>query len=225
MKPLKIYSEADIKDECDLATGQGWPEVVTNNIQQIDLMNNRVDDLLDLIDDPEKLTYAQNEIKLYLFQLNHGFINDYYDHNHPCELNTFYKARIEYSIKKFQDALALLENMINGNSKSDNAEKQSTVQYPDKYYAWYHKILIKLGKADPFLEKDKQGIINYGRNKYQTKSGFYQAFNDFDIDSQKRMNGFVEKLSEKDKKKWKSIIIEISNNDADVINHLKNFPN
>lgn len=96
-------------------------------------------------------------------------------------------------------------------------------KYPDKYYAWYHKILIALGKAAQFTPGARQEIINYGKNKYGTKGhGFYQAFLDFDLNDKPR---FVNSLIPKDKGKWKKIIMEISHDDKDVINYLKKYPN
>lgn len=96
-------------------------------------------------------------------------------------------------------------------------------KYPDKFYAWYHKILIAKGKAEQFTPGAKQEIIDYGKNRYGTKGhGFYQAFMEFDLTSR---SPFVNSLSSKDKKAWKGIIIAISNNDIDVINYLKDFPN
>lgn len=58
--------------------------------------------------------------------------------------------------------------------------------------------------------------------EYGTKGGFYQAFMNFDLNAR---TTFVNSLTPKDKKAWKLIIIEISNNDSDVINYLKEFPN
>lgn len=96
-------------------------------------------------------------------------------------------------------------------------------EYPDKYYAWYHKIRIALGKAAQFTPGARQEIINYGKNEYGTKGhGFYQAFLDFDLNDKSR---FVNSLIPKDKGKWKIIIKKISQDDKDVINYLKKYPN
>lgn len=96
-------------------------------------------------------------------------------------------------------------------------------KYPDKYYAWYHKILIAKGKAEQFIPGAKQEIIDYGKERYRTKgTGFYIAYMNFDLTGPNR---FVNSLSQKERKIWKKKIIEISDNDIDVINYLKNFPN
>jgi hypothetical protein len=95
-------------------------------------------------------------------------------------------------------------------------------KYPDKYYAWYHKIRIAIGKADQFTPGAKQEISEYGKNIYKAKSGFYQAFLDFDLT---KRQSFVTSLSSKDRRKWKKVIIEISKNDSDVIKYLDDFPN
>ena len=95
-------------------------------------------------------------------------------------------------------------------------------KYAEKYYAWYHRIKIAIGKADPFPPGAKQEIINYGKEKYGTREGFYQAFITFKPEKQ---IAFVNSFTAKERKKWKSTIIEISGNDVDVIRYLENFPN
>ena len=93
--------------------------------------------------------------------------------------------------------------------------------FPDKYYAWYHLILTAVGKEPGFSPGSKQDIIALGRNKYGAKSGFYQAFINFDLT---KKQSFVNSLSDRDRRKWKSVITELSNNDNDVINFLKQYP-
>lgn len=96
-------------------------------------------------------------------------------------------------------------------------------KYPDKYYAWYHKILIAKGKAEQFTPGARQEIIDYGKTRYGTKGhGFYQSYMSFNLTTRQ---SFVDSLSPKDRKAWKGIIIEISNNNSDIINYLKEFPN
>jgi hypothetical protein len=119
---------------------------------------------------------------------------------------------------EFTDPLS--EFVLKYNGRYDNSESKK--KYSDKYYAWYHKILIAKGKAERFTPGAKQEIIDYGKNEYGTKgSGFYQAFMEFDLTSRQ---SFVNSFSPKERKKWKEIIIEISNRDTDVINYLKEFP-
>lgn len=97
------------------------------------------------------------------------------------------------------------------------------VKYAEKYYAWYHKILIALGKQDTFTPGSKKEIVAFAKNKYDFPGrGFYQAFIEFDINAK---NSFVRSLSPKDKNQWKKIIIDISKNDIQVIDYLKDFPN
>lgn len=104
--------------------------------------------------------------------------------------------------------------------------KKYRSKFPDKYYAWYHKIRIAIGKADQFTTGAMQEIINYGKNEYGTKGhGFYQAFLDFDLTKPAKFQDFVTNLSAKDRKGWKQIIGDISCNDIDVTNYLKKFPN
>ncbi|MCU0457651.1 MAG: hypothetical protein MUE37_00980 [Bacteroidales bacterium] len=94
-------------------------------------------------------------------------------------------------------------------------------KYSEKYYAWYHKIKIAIGQAGHLLPGNKQLIISTGTRLYGTKHGFYQAFISFNPE---RPKSFVEQLSDKDKKNWKRIIIEISGNDIYVRRYLENFP-
>lgn len=104
----------------------------------------------------------------------------------------------------------------------DALSGNKSIHYPDKYYAWYHKILIALGKENQFTPGAKKEIIALGKNRYGAKSGFYQKFIDFDIE---KKNSFVSGLLPRERKKWKSIITEISNSDIDVIKYLEGFPN
>ena len=94
--------------------------------------------------------------------------------------------------------------------------------YAEKYYAWYHRIKVAIGQADAFPPGAKQVIINYGKEKYGTKDGFYQAYIAFNIE---KPTTFVKSLSDKDRRKWKRIIMEISSNNTKVKRYLENFPN
>ena len=90
---------------------------------------------------------------------------------------------------------------------------------PEKWYALYHLILIALGKPVPNLTTySKADIIKYGKEQYGTGQGFYRAFKDIDLNN---MIAFVRSLPPKDKKQWKQIITDLSNNDADVVSWLK----
>jgi hypothetical protein len=94
---------------------------------------------------------------------------------------------------------------------------------PIKYYAWYHKILIAIGKADAFAPGDKKAIQALGENKYGCggTSGFYQHFIDFNLNKKETIVNSLKR----DRKTWKNAIIAISNNDIDVIRYLERFPN
>jgi hypothetical protein len=93
-----------------------------------------------------------------------------------------------------------------------------------KFYALYHWILIEIGKESPFeknnFDKNNMAFIkNFGINRYKCSGqGFYRAFKDFDIT---KKNLIVREFG----KDYKKIIITISNNDSNVINHLKKYPN
>jgi len=95
-------------------------------------------------------------------------------------------------------------------------------KYPDKYFAWYHQICQHLGKELSFPNDfGKKEIINFGNNRYGTGEGFYKAFKECDIS---KSASFVRSMTKRDRSIWKPAIIAISNNDADIIDYLKKYP-
>lgn len=96
-----------------------------------------------------------------------------------------------------------------------------TRKHPEKFYAWYHKIKEAIGQAGHIPSGKKQLIISTGERLYGTKYGFYQAYISFNL---QKPASFVKGLTDKDRKKWKKIIVEISGNDNDVKRYLKEFP-
>ena len=96
-------------------------------------------------------------------------------------------------------------------------------KYPDKYYAWYHGIKIIIGKSQNFPSNfEKKEIIEFGKNQYGTGEGFYKVINKLDLT---QTYTFLKSMSTKDRAKWKTVIIDLSNKDADIISYLKKFPN
>lgn len=103
------------------------------------------------------------------------------------------------------------------------AYSKPKLKYPDKYYAWYHGILVRLGKEPPFPKNFvKKEIIAYGKNRYQTGEGFYKTMHSLDLTQSYK---FLISMNKKDRANWKKAIIDISDNDADCINFLNKFPN
>lgn len=101
------------------------------------------------------------------------------------------------------------------------------IKISEKYYALYHWVLIEMGREKPF-EKDrftdrykKPKIIEYGKNRYKFKTSgqdFYKYYRDTDISNKVA-------IAKSFGKGYKDKLIEISNNDADIISHLKQYPN
>ena len=115
--------------------------------------------------------------------------------------------------------LEFLENETIGKSHQDKKN------YPEKYYALYHWLLIEMGKEKPFERNsmtdkyDKKTIINFGKNKYKIEGQvFYNTYINIDITNKIA-------IAKSYGKGYKNKLIEISNNDVDVISHLKIYPN
>lgn len=107
--------------------------------------------------------------------------------------------------------------------KKPDPAKSVEKRLPEKWYALYHMILVALGKQSiKTLDGTKETIIKFGKNQYGTDQGFYNTIRTIDLNN---MVAFVRSLPKKDKNKWKEIIREISNNDADVISWLSKQPN
>lgn len=112
----------------------------------------------------------------------------------------------------------------NEKGAEENKDKKT---YPEKYYALYHWLLIEMGKEKPF-EKDsitdrysKPDIIKFGKERYKFNTQgqvFYDTYINTDIT---KKTAIVRSYGKDYKKK----LIEISNNDSDVITHLKKYPN
>lgn len=108
-------------------------------------------------------------------------------------------------------------------------EKANTnkAKFPEKFYALYHCVLIEMGKEKHF-EKDritgkynKPEIMKFGVNRYKFKTQgqlFYNTYIETDLTNKTA----IAKSYGKD---YKKKLIEISNNDADFISHLKKYPN
>ncbi|MFZ4414888.1 MAG: hypothetical protein ACOYOV_17510 [Bacteroidales bacterium] len=116
----------------------------------------------------------------------------------------------------------------NINSSSDDTlptslskTKDTSKKIPEKWYAFYHMILIRLSKENQFLDTTKKGIIALGAKKYGTDQGFYRGIKNIDLNN---MPAYIKSMTSKDRNKWKSLIIELSENDADVISWVNKQP-
>jgi hypothetical protein len=113
----------------------------------------------------------------------------------------------------------------NKNQKSEETPKIKKIKTA-KYYAFYHWVLIKLGKESQFElnENDKypaNSIKNYASRKYKqcSPTRFYQSFTkDIDITNETATAKYLGKG-------YKEKIKIISNNDAEVMSFLKKYPN
>lgn len=96
-------------------------------------------------------------------------------------------------------------------------------KYADKYYAWYHGIKIIMSKEHNFPSNfGKKEKIEFGKNHYGTGEGFYKVITKLNLT---QPYTFLKSMSTKDRAKWKTVIIDLSNKDADIISYLKKFPN
>lgn len=153
------------------------------------------------------------------------------------EIIEFFYTFLEYTSEKRELIYADLVNEIN---KLQSAlptqqiatdtcmppfQKEKERKHAEKWYALYHMILIEIGKQVPRLSSgSKSEKIKYGREQYGTGQGFYREMIKIDLNT---MSTYIRSLPPKDryKGKWKNIISEISNNDADVISWLNKQPN
>lgn len=102
-------------------------------------------------------------------------------------------------------------------------ENGSEKKYPDKYYAWYHGISIALRIEKPFPNNfEKKEIVEFGNKTYGTGEGFYKEIFKLDIT---QTYTFINSMNQHDRANWKKIIIDISGNNAKIIDYLSKFPN
>jgi len=139
------------------------------------------------------------------------------------------------NILKIENALKTLEPIAIDDIQTTNKltikeEKEiitkSKPKYAAKYYALYHWILIEMGKAKLWELNEngkfpKSEIEQYAQSQYLFKDGqgFYRAFigiNDFN-----NKIAIVRSLNDKN---YKEKLKTISNNNANFIHHIKNYP-
>jgi hypothetical protein len=130
----------------------------------------------------------------------------------------------EYSGDLSRKAITFILEELESAYSEITRHTENNIKHPASYYALYHWILIEMGREKPFeLNKDGQFIRSqiqaFASERYQGISSqqFYRAFISLNIKDRASIainygNGYKEKL------------ITISDNDANVIAHLKSFP-
>lgn len=102
-------------------------------------------------------------------------------------------------------------------------DQEPTKKHPEKWYSLYHLILIAIGEQVPnFAESSKAEIINYGSEKYGTGQTFYTELRKIDLNN---LRDYIVNMTTKDRKSWKNIITDISENNAEIITWLSKQPN
>jgi len=108
---------------------------------------------------------------------------------------------------------------------NESSPQNKDSKIPAKYYALYHWILIEMGIENKFdLDSNdrykRSQIEAFANERYPkiSKQGFYRAFIEIDITNRPY-------IAVTFGKEYKEKLIEISNNDAKLIRHLKNYPN
>lgn len=143
------------------------------------------------------------------------------------------KAGYATTIKQWLSSQTKLLNKLNEIEKlkitpavrTDITHEESKENEHDaKYYALYYRILIKIGKAEPFLRDEydkfpKAKIEIFAENRFPSISTqqFYNHYRDLeDMSNKTKIARSYPNLKE--------IVAEISGNDADVLHFLKEFP-
>lgn len=120
------------------------------------------------------------------------------------------------------------------NNKPENKEKPAKepidtlekAKYPEKFYAWHDAIAMFLGIINPHPNSfSKKEIENFGVRVHNFKGkgeGYRKELKRFNIH---KINPFIRSMPPKDRTRWKKIIIDISNNNADVIYYVNELPN
>lgn len=142
----------------------------------------------------------------------------------PCTLTTLHVQEYGYYsgiISRVDELVLLYPEKFKMFHRSEPTENTLKKNIPDKWYALLHKILIATGEEKQFVDNSKAAIIAYGKKRYKTGQGFYRAFIDIDLNN---MTAYVRDIPQKDRSKWKSIIIDLSGKDVDVITWLKDKP-
>lgn len=118
-----------------------------------------------------------------------------------------------------------LEKLKGSNKKGSIISSRPVKKKFAKHYALYHAILIEMGKEVPF-DKTEEGtysrseIEEFVGNRYHgvSKQGFYKAF--LEINLKNKIT-----VAKSFGKGYKDVLEGISNNNAQFISHIRNYPN
>ena len=200
-----------------------------------------LEDLAKIIIKYEANNRMQIEVNIAVTQI----LNDYLHHKTEDSEKEFL-----IKIEKYRDVCkqTRLETNCNGNLKRNSTKEQfneilflpsvfiavydqilppklTPLKATEQHYAFLHLININLGKA-PVLPKNENDkycageIKTFAINKYnfETKGDmFYRSVKDMDIN---KKTAIVKTLG----KDYKKVVIGLSNNDAEVVHFLKNWP-
>src|SRR5690606_24261723 len=146
------------------------------------------------------------------------------------ELNRINKIDLTQLENSQKDLVRFYKQYLEAKQQASEPQQPENVtgkKYSEKYYALYHWVLIEMGKEKPF-EKDsitdrysKPDIMKFGKERYKFKTqgqDFYYTYINTDITKKTA-------IAISYGKDYKKKLIEISNNDSDVITHLKKYPN
>ena len=174
---------------------------------------------------PEKIYSGENELQEILTNDPLTFseeLNSTTNYDHNKIQRTFYNYWFGYFIDQILSHLKTLKLEIFPDNSANTA---LTKKIPEKYYALYHCLMIKMGIESNFERNadsyyNKQEIMNFAKKRYKLKTqgeGFYRQFITLDI---------TNKVSiAKCFKDYKRILIEISANNHEVIEELQKYPN
>jgi len=128
--------------------------------------------------------------------------------------------------------IATIANIMNVTQKkhflrtSIDELKPKNKKFAEKWYALLHLAYVSIGTKIAFQDNtDRKTIMEYAIKNYELKSTgetFYKTLNDIDL---LNLTPFINSLPEKQKRKWKQILLEVSNNDHQIKIWLKKQPN
>lgn len=153
------------------------------------------------------------------------YLSYHYQHT-PPEERTAFCDWLKYTLPSYNQYfnvdLGRLQAITDWLDKSKHkGETPDSRKYPEKWYALYYRITLWIGQPDDLKGESKKNIIAYGKKRFSTGQGFYNALKDY---MRNEIGTIVRSMGDKDRKKWQQIIKDISNYDADVISWLKNKP-
>jgi hypothetical protein len=159
--------------------------------------------------------FVDGKTVLYIYQ-----INDLIKTAYGYKLLSKKKEYLNQALNELNQIFQL------SNKNSNTSEIKIIKQFvPEKWYALLHIILISLHKKEPILDlSDKIGITQLGKDHYKFR-GTGQIFCQ-EIKNIKTCSPavYISNMSPKDRKIMKALLIELSGDDADVIQYLKKIP-